>query len=169
MEAWNLTRSAITTRNIALTALQSAYLSAAKEWYVHNTIYDGEWAFLSAMINLTREFPNDTDAQSLLGLAYLNVAGQSKNGPREMEPLNLLIGRSILTYAFEKEPTHPGILHYLIHSYDVPRVNVALLGLPHAIRYSDIVLTASHAQHMPAHIFARIGELFSINIRVSVF
>ena len=154
---WNATRATFNSTNANLTRLQEVYLSALYQWYAYDNIYVGEQAFLNAMTSLTREFPTDIDALSIFGLAYLNVAGQSTSLPREIEPINLLIGRAILKYAFDREPDHPGILHYLIHAYDVPSIGPAVQGLPYANRYSEIVLTASHAQHMPAHIYARIG------------
>ena len=53
------------------------------------------------------------------------------------------------------EPNHPGIAHYLIHTYDKPQL--AQLGLPAARRYAQIAPVAPHALHMPSHIFARLG------------
>ena len=52
-------------------------------------------------------------------------------------------------------PTHPGVAHYLIHSYDKPQL--AELGLPAARSYAKIAPAAPHALHMPSHIFARLG------------
>jgi tetratricopeptide (TPR) repeat protein len=56
---------------------------------------------------------------------------------------------------FEEEPTHPGVAHYIIHTYDVP----ALAGraLVAARRYSEIAPDAPHALHMPSHTFTRTG------------
>ena len=56
----------------------------------------------------------------------------------------------------EVEPNHPGIAHYLIHTYDKPQL--AELGLPAARRYAQIAPSAPHAVHMPSHIFARVGD-----------
>ena len=61
----------------------------------------------------------------------------------------------ILEDLFEKEPNHPGIAHYIIHSYDYPEL--AELGLSTARRYADIAPNSAHAQHMPSHIFTRLG------------
>ena len=57
--------------------------------------------------------------------------------------------------AREHQPEHPGAAHYLIHSYDYPPL--AEQGLPAAQRYSKIAPAAAHAQHMPSHIFTRVG------------
>ena len=61
----------------------------------------------------------------------------------------------ILDALFEKEPNHPGIAHYIIHSYDYPEL--AELGLTTARRYAEIAPSSAHAQHMPSHIFTRLG------------
>ncbi|MFS4466773.1 hypothetical protein [Maribacter sp. 2210JD10-5] len=61
----------------------------------------------------------------------------------------------ILEKLFITEPNHPGIAHYIIHSYDYPEL--AKLGLSTARRYADIAPNSAHAQHMPSHIFTRLG------------
>lgn len=71
----------------------------------------------------------------------------------------------ILETLFEKAPNHPGIAHYIIHSYDYPEL--AELGLSTARRYAEIAPNSAHAQHMPSHIFTRLGlwkESISTNI-----
>jgi tetratricopeptide (TPR) repeat protein len=71
----------------------------------------------------------------------------------------------ILEDLFQEEPNHPGIAHYIIHSYDYPEL--AELGLSTARRYADIAPNSAHAQHMPSHIFTRLGlwnESISTNI-----
>src|SRR5262245_61695079 len=62
---------------------------------------------------------------------------------------------AILEKQFAKHPDHPGVAHYLIHSYDAPPI--AGQGLPAARRYAAIAPDAPHAQHMPSHIFTRVG------------
>jgi tetratricopeptide (TPR) repeat protein len=56
---------------------------------------------------------------------------------------------------FPNEPNHPGIAHYLIHTYDYPEL--AELALPAARKYAAIAATSAHALHMPSHIFTRLG------------
>jgi len=56
---------------------------------------------------------------------------------------------------FKQQPQHPGVAHYLIHSYDYPPI--ASQGLDAARRYSRIAPDAAHALHMPSHIFTRVG------------
>jgi len=62
---------------------------------------------------------------------------------------------AILNPLFRKHPDHPGLAHYLIHANDTPQL--AELGLEAARRYAEIAPTAPHAQHMPSHIFVRLG------------
>jgi hypothetical protein len=62
---------------------------------------------------------------------------------------------AVLEQQFRKHPEHPGIAHYLIHSYDAPPI--AQQGLDAARRYAGIAPAAPHALHMPSHIFTRLG------------
>jgi len=61
----------------------------------------------------------------------------------------------VLEKLFTEEPNHPGVAHYLIHTYDKP--DMAQQGLPAARKYAQLAPAAPHALHMPAHIFARLG------------
>ena len=63
--------------------------------------------------------------------------------------------RRILEKIWERQPEHPGVAHYLIHLYDTPAL--AEKGLAAARRYSKVAPDAAHAQHMPSHIFTRVG------------
>ncbi|WP_281541395.1 tetratricopeptide repeat protein [Maribacter aestuarii] len=71
----------------------------------------------------------------------------------------------ILDDLFKKEPNHPGIAHYIIHSYDYPEL--AELGLSTARRYAEIAPNSAHAQHMPSHIFTRLG-LWEESIKTNI-
>ena len=71
----------------------------------------------------------------------------------------------ILERLFTDQPNHPGVAHYIIHSYDYPEL--AKMGLSAARSYAEIAPSSSHAQHMPSHIFTRLGlweESISTNI-----
>ena len=61
----------------------------------------------------------------------------------------------ILTALYPNNPDHPGISHYIIHTYDYPEL--AELGLPAARKYASIAPSSAHALHMPSHIFTRLG------------
>src|SRR6476659_7104075 len=62
---------------------------------------------------------------------------------------------AILTALYPNEPNHPGIVHYIIHTYDYPEL--AALALPAARKYASIAPSSAHALHMPSHIFTRLG------------
>src|SRR6185295_9170022 len=61
----------------------------------------------------------------------------------------------ILNRVLRLQPNHPGVAHYLIHSYDYPQL--AHLALAAARSYARIAPSSAHAQHMPSHIFTRLG------------
>ncbi|MES2893740.1 MAG: hypothetical protein V4725_17090 [Bacteroidota bacterium] len=62
---------------------------------------------------------------------------------------------AILTTLYAGQPDHPGIVHYIIHTYDVPEL--ATLALPAARKYATVAPSSAHALHMPSHIFTRLG------------
>src|SRR6185295_12407249 len=73
---------------------------------------------------------------------------------------------AILEAEFRKYPDHPGVAHYLIHSYDAPPI--ADKGIVAARLYAGIAPDAPHALHMPSHIFTRVGawqESAATNLR----
>ena len=132
-------------------------MRTVSQWFLPENTLDGEEAFLNSMLNLTQEFPSNHDACTLLGLAYLNKAQHESVQLNILEPPALLSARKVLQSTLIREAAHPGCLHYLIHAFDVPRVEMALQGVPYAHKYGQVVLTGSHAQHMPTHIWTRIG------------
>lgn len=137
--------------------LQTELIRTARLWYSNTTsVYGAENEFLASIANLSAKYINETDIRVWYGLSLLNVAKQNAFDS-EIQPNPMLLGRSILEEAFTKEPRHPGILHYLIHAYDVPLVSVAEKGKPYATWYGETVRTSSHAQHMASHIWMRIG------------
>jgi hypothetical protein len=107
-------------------------------------------AYLEKMAELAGRYPDDDEAQIFYAIT-LNVAAS----PADKTYANQLKGAAILTPIFERQPQHPGVAHYLIHLYDYPPI--AAKGLPAALRYSKIAPNAPHAQHMPSHIFTRVG------------
>jgi tetratricopeptide (TPR) repeat protein len=102
------------------------------------------------MAALAQRYPQDDEAQIYYALA-LDVAAS----PADKTYANQLKAAAILEGIFQRQPQHPGVAHYLIHSYDYPPI--ADKGLDAATRYSKIAPTAPHAQHMPSHIFTRVG------------
>ncbi len=142
---------------MTLPCFQSSLLSTVYEWYADaSNTTAGEWAFLSSIVHLSEIYPNETDILVLRGLSLLNVADEVQF-QSEMQPDKMVEAREILEMALINEPNHPGALHYLIHAYDVAQVNISAQAEGYASSYGSIVKTASHAQHMPAHIWMRIG------------
>jgi Tfp pilus assembly protein PilF len=107
-------------------------------------------AYLKAMEGVAQAYPNDDEAQILYAIE-LNVAAPPTDKTYAMQ----LKGAAILEPIFRRQPRHPGVAHYLIHLYDTPAL--AEKGLDAARRYSQIAPAAPHAQHMPSHIFTRVG------------
>src|SRR5712672_267299 len=107
-------------------------------------------AYLKAVEALAQHYPDDDEAQLNYAIT-LNVAAS----PSDKTYSNQLKGAAILEQIFKRQPRHPGVAHYLIHLYDTPAL--ADKGLDAAKRYSAIAPAAPHAQHMPSHIFTRVG------------
>jgi len=107
-------------------------------------------AYAKAMEQLAQRYPNDDEAQIHYALA-LNTSAS----PTDKTYANQLKGAAILEPIAIRQPQHPGVAHYLIHLYDYPPI--AEKGLDAARRYAKIAPAASHAQHMPSHIFTRVG------------
>jgi tetratricopeptide (TPR) repeat protein len=100
--------------------------------------------------HVAARFPDDDEAQIFSAL-YL----ASTQDPSEQTFAVTLKAAAILEAQFKKHPDHPGVAHYLIHSYDYPPI--ADKGLAAARRYAAIAPSAPHALHMPSHIFTRVG------------
>jgi hypothetical protein len=107
-------------------------------------------AYEKAMEANAQRYPSDREAAIFYALA-LNVT----LNPTDKTYANQLKAAGILEKAFAEQPEHPGVAHYLIHSYDFPPI--APKGLTAARRYADIAPSAPHALHMPSHIFTRLG------------
>ena len=104
--------------------------------------------YVKAMEALAKKYPNDVEAKVFYALA-LNETFDHKS----MQPLLKAI--KILEPLDKKYPDHPGITHYLIHSYDF--APIAKKGVPAANKYAKIAPSAPHAQHMPSHIYTMVG------------
>src|SRR6266568_6729387 len=107
-------------------------------------------AYAKAMEQLAQRYPDDDEAQIYYALA-LNTSAS----PADKTYANQLKGAAILEPIALGQPQHPGVAHYLIHLYDYPPI--AAKGLDAARRYAKVAPAAAHAQHMPSHIFTRVG------------
>jgi tetratricopeptide (TPR) repeat protein len=99
---------------------------------------------------LAARYPDDDEAQIFSALYIAGTQTQS-----DQTYAAYLKAAAILEKQFAKYPDHPGVAHYLIHSYDAPPI--AQQGLIAARRYAGIAPAAPHALHMPSHIFTRVG------------
>jgi tetratricopeptide (TPR) repeat protein len=106
--------------------------------------------FEKAMERLYLDYPSDKEAAIFYALA-LDAAAD----PADTSFHNQRKAGAILTALYPGEPNHPGIVHYIIHTYDYPEL--AELALPAARKYASIAPSSAHAQHMPSHIFTRLG------------
>ena len=158
LAAYNATQTMLKSSNITLSPLQSSLLATVHQWYANqSSTTAGELAFLSSIESLSKAYPNESDIGVLWGLSLLNVAYEHEfEGQVEPEPM--LKAREVLKSVLKSEPNHPGALHYLVHAYDVDQVNIAEKAGDYAVMYNRTVLTLSHAQHMPAHIWMRTGK-----------
>jgi tetratricopeptide (TPR) repeat protein len=107
-------------------------------------------AYADTLARLHRDFPRDVEVAIYHALALVATApktdttfAQQKRAIALLDPL------------YDRYPDHPGLAHYIIHSTDSPVL--ASLGLKAARRYTRIAPDAPHAQHMPSHIFVRLG------------
>jgi tetratricopeptide (TPR) repeat protein len=107
-------------------------------------------AYEQAMAQITATYPDDVEATILYALVL--SANHDLNDKAFARPLK---AAALLEPLFAAYPQHPGVAHYLIHSYDYPPI--ASKGLEAAKRYAQIAPDAPHAQHMPSHIFTRVG------------
>ena len=108
-------------------------------------------AYERAMEQIAARYPTDREAAVFYALA-LNITLD----PNDKTYANQLKAAGILEKVFAEQPHHPGVAHYLIHSYDFPPI--AAKGLDAAKRYATIAPAAPHALHMPSHIFTRVGS-----------
>src|SRR6476620_1791020 len=107
-------------------------------------------AFLGAEEKLAAKYPKDDEAQ----IAYAITLNTSAS-PADKTYAQQSKGAAILEPISQRLPQHPGVTHYLIHLYDYPAT--AQKGLDAAARYAKIAPAAPHAQHMPSHIYTRVG------------
>lgn len=123
------------------------------------TIYD-DWETLDHRTRLLKyeqasrkvyeKYGGDDEAAIFYSLALTAAAD-----PADKSFSNQRKAGEILNEIFIAKPNHPGVAHYLIHAYDYPEL--AHLGLDAARKYASIAAASAHAQHMPSHIFTRVG------------
>ena len=129
------------------------YVAAIEAFYKDAATVDHRTralAYRQAMEQLAGRYPEDREATIFYALA-LNATAL----PTDKTYADQLKAAGMLEKVFAEQPQHPGVAHYLIHSYDYPPI--ADKGLTAARRYAAIAPAAPHALHMPSHIFTRRG------------
>ena len=130
------------------------YIAALEVFYKDHDRLDHQartFAYSDTMKQLHLSNPADREAGIFYALTLIatGMMSRDKSYVREKQ------AAQILNAVLAREPQHPGVAHYLIHSYDYPAL--APLALPAARAYAKIAPASAHAQHMPSHIFIRMG------------
>ncbi len=138
----------------ARTARERDYIAAIEVFYKDSDKLDHRTrvlAYSEAMGRLYRRYPSDREAGVFYALTLVAKGAMAgdKSYVNEKEAARILNG------VLAREPRHPGVTHYLIHSYDYPAL--AHMALPAARTYAKLAPASAHAQHMPSHIFIRLG------------
>jgi hypothetical protein len=138
----------------ARTVRERDYIAAMEVFYKDSDKLDHRtraFAYSDAMERLYRRHPSDLEAGVFYALTLVATGMMSNDKSYAKEKR----AAQILNRVLAREPQHPGVAHYLIHSYDYPAL--AHLALPAARSYAKIAPASAHAQHMPSHIFTRLG------------
>ncbi|MEO5616142.1 MAG: hypothetical protein ABIS67_00070 [Candidatus Eisenbacteria bacterium] len=132
---------------------ERAYIAALAEFYRDWNRVDHRTralAYERAMERLHAQYPDDKEASAFYALALNGTLQYS-----DKAYANQLRAGAMLEPLYAALPDHPGVAHYLIHSYDFP--TLAARALPMARHYAEIAPHVPHALHMPSHIFTRLG------------
>lgn len=141
------------TENLDVTSREAAYIEALSGFFSSNdtsTHRERTRDYELRMAEVYMSNLDDPEAAMFYALALLASAD-----PRDKSYAHQFKSAGLLNWVRASQPTHPGVLHYLIHSYDYP--GLAHLALDAAMTYADAAPDSAHAQHMPSHIFTRLG------------
>src|SRR6202163_1596971 len=137
----------------ARTQREKDYIAAIGAFYKDSEKLDHRTralAYEKAMEQLYLRYPQDHEAVVFYALALLGTAVPTDKTFANQKKAGEILNRVLLS-----EPDHPGVAHYLIHSFDYPAL--APLALAAARSYAKIAPSSPHALHMPSHIFTRLG------------
>lgn len=137
----------------AKTERERGFIDAVGEYYARfdeRTQPQRMKSLSDAFEKLATRYPDDDETQ-IFAAIYLTATQSTQ----DKSFASALKAAALLESQFKKHPDHPGVAHYLIHSYDFPPI--ADKGMNAAKRYSEIAPSAPHALHMPSHIFTRVG------------
>ncbi len=149
---WELVQNA---RELGPGSQREEALLAATEAFFQDPEVDEHWPrierWASAMEEAYRAHRDDNDVAAFHGLAVM-ARGQTTEDPLGHNAQ----AAEILAEVLEREPLHPGAIHYTIHADDV--TGRASENLAVVDRYSQIAPATPHALHMPSHIYVRLGD-----------
>lgn len=134
----------------APTTRERGFLEAVEALYGGGSKEDRDRAYSARMETLFSAFPQDVDVAAFYALSLLGLAHDGRDYGLYMR------AAGILEQFYPQHSRHPGVLHYLIHSYDDPIH--APLGLRAARLYGAVAPDAAHALHMTSHIFVALGD-----------
>jgi hypothetical protein len=137
----------------AKTERERDYIAAAERLFKDFETVDQRTrllAYRDAMDRVAARYPDDPEASAFHALALAASAD-----PADHSYANLLKAGAILERLAPAQPDHPGLVHYIIHAYDVPPL--APRALDAARKYAKVAPSAPHALHMPSHTFTRLG------------
>ncbi|MBC7627329.1 hypothetical protein [Ferruginibacter sp.] len=132
---------------------ESAYINAIATFYQDWNKTDHHTRCINyekAMEKIHTAYPDDKEAAIFYALSL-----DASANPNDKTYINQKKAGSILNALYPSEPNHPGIIHYIIHTYDYP--GLAELALPAARKYAAVAPNSAHALHMPSHTFTRLG------------
>ncbi len=133
-----------------LNEVEKAFIKAIKILYRRETPKrERDQAYMRFMRQLHHQYPQNTEISSFYALSLLASVAEGRD--------SIIYGEAakVAQKVIDKNPNHPGALHYLIHSYDDPQH--AQLALKAADAYAKVAPDASHALHMPSHIYVAMG------------
>ena len=138
----------------AATQRERDYIAAINTFYKDAGKVDHRtrtFAYSDSMKKIYQNNPTDDEAAVFYALSLITTGTMTpdKSYAKEKE------AAEILNRILARQPRHPGVAHYLIHGYDFP--SLAHFALPAARSYAAIAPASAHAQHMPSHIFIRLG------------
>lgn len=151
-------------KGLSMDNKQRDYINAIDAFYTEWETIDHKTRakrFEVKMEQIYLKYPEDTEAAIFYSLALFSTRDRIGK-----DYINERKAGKILEHLFVENPNHPGIAHYIIHNYDNPVL--AQKALKTARRYANIAPSSAHAQHMPSHIFTRLGiwqESISSNLQ----
>ena len=141
------------TAGLNTTPREKAYIAALQAFYSSTDMRTNRQRALAYEAGMSRVYASNPD--DLEAAVFYALAVRATADPSDKTYAQQFKSAEILNRVLNIQPNHPGILHYLIHAYDSP--GIAHLALDVAKLYASAAPDSAHAQHMPSHIFTRLG------------